>query len=94
MTSDKSAVASTNAANKSNSGLDTLRPDLDGPSKLSTVAKTSADWDQFKTSEGLEEDLTKQAQGKNAFVQKIEFLQCIDAQKFEVEKEGLRCRAE
>ena len=39
-------------------------------------------------------NLTKHAQGKNAFVQKIEFVQCIDAQKFEVEKEGLRCRAE
>ena len=86
VTSDKSAVASTTAANKSNSGLDTLLQELDGPSKLSTVAKTSADWDQFKTSEGLEEDLTKQAQGKNAFLQKKDFLQRVDARRFEVEK--------
>jgi hypothetical protein len=69
------------------SGLDTLLQELDGPSKLSTVAKTSADWDQFKTKEGLEEDLTKQAQGKNAFLQKKDFLQRVDARRFEVEKQ-------
>jgi Bucentaur or craniofacial development len=76
-------------ANSSNSrgGLDTLLQELDGPSKLSTVAKTSADWDQFKTQEGLEDDLTKQAQGKNAFLQKKDFLQRVDARRFEVEKQ-------
>lgn len=69
------------------SGLDILLQELEGPSKLTTVAKTSADWDQFKTKEGLEEDLTKQAQGKNAFLQKKDFLDRVDARRFEVEKE-------
>jgi Bucentaur or craniofacial development len=69
------------------SGLDILLQELDGPSKLTTVAKTSADWDQFKVKEGLDDDLTKQAQGKNAFLKKKDFLDRVDARRFEVEKE-------
>ena len=69
------------------SGLDILLKELDGPSKLTTVAKTSADWDQFKVKEGLDDDLTKQAQGKNAFLKKKDFLDRVDARRFEVEKE-------
>ena len=69
------------------SGLDILLKELDGPSKLTTVAKTNADWDQFKVKEGLDDDLTKQAQGKNAFLKKKDFLDRVDARRFEVEKE-------
>lgn len=68
-------------------GLDQALQQLAGPSKISTVAKTSADWDQFKTDTGLEAELEKKAQGKDAYLVKQDFLTRVDARKFDLEKQ-------
>jgi Bucentaur or craniofacial development len=48
------AIATAAAAKKpSVGGLDSVLQQIAGPSKISTVAKTSADWDSFKTETGL-----------------------------------------
>ncbi|KAI2498962.1 Bucentaur or craniofacial development [Fragilaria crotonensis] len=67
-------------------GLDSLLQELEGPGKLSTVAKTSADWESFKQEAGVEAEIEKQAQGKNAFLVKQDFLQRVDQRSFVQEK--------
>uniref|UniRef100_A0A7S1VGP4 BCNT-C domain-containing protein n=1 Tax=Grammatophora oceanica TaxID=210454 RepID=A0A7S1VGP4_9STRA len=67
-------------------GLDHLLNQISGPSKLTTVAKTSSDWDSFKTKSGMEEQLEKKAQGKDAFLVKKDFLNRVDERRFEHEK--------
>ena len=68
-------------------GIDSLLKEIAGPSQLSTVAKTSSDWDAFKTDTGMEEQLEQQAQSKTAFLVKKDFLNRVDARRFEHEKE-------
>lgn len=74
------------AAPSASSGLDGVLAEIAGPSKLSTVAKTSADWDSFKTKTGVEQELEKQAQSNKAFLVKQDFLKRVDERRFEHER--------
>lgn len=67
-------------------GLDSLLKEISGPSKLSTVAKTSADWDSFKVDTGIDDQLEQQAQSKDAFLVKKDFLNRVDHRQFEHER--------
>ena len=69
-------------------GLDTLLTTLSRPEKLSTISKTSADWDLFKTKNApeLKEELENKAQGKEAYLVKKDFLNRVDERRFEIEK--------
>jgi len=67
-------------------GLDSVLAEIAGPSKLSTVAKTSADWDSYKTKTGVEEELEKQAQSNKAYLVKQDFLKRVDERRFEHER--------
>lgn len=67
-------------------GLDSVLAEIAGPSKLSTVAKTSADWDSYKTKAGVEEELEKQAQSNKAYLVKQDFLKRVDERRFEHER--------
>lgn len=49
----KAAIQKTGAKK----GLDTVLDTIKGPKTVSTVAKSSMDWDVYKEKEGLEEDL-------------------------------------
>lgn len=74
---------------KSKSQIDDVLEKLAGPSKTSTVKKTSDDWQAFKdTDKQLQDELEKQAQGKDAYLVKKDFLSRVDNRKFELEKEG------
>ena len=42
-------------------GLDSVLDTLKGPKVVSTVAKSSVDWDNFKEEKGLDEDLSTAA---------------------------------
>ena len=71
------------------SKIDDVLKRLAGPSKTSTVQKTNDDWESFKeTDKHLQEELEKQAQGKDAFLVKQDFLLRVDNRKFEIEKEA------
>lgn len=69
-------------------GLDTLLTTLSRPEKLSTISKTSADWDLFKTKNApeLKEELENKAHGKEAYLVKKDFLNRVDERRFEIEK--------
>lgn len=70
-------------------GVDDLLSEMDRPEKLSTMSKTSADWDLFKAKNSdaaLTEQLESQAQGNAAYLVKKDFLTRVDARRFELEK--------
>jgi hypothetical protein len=55
--------------------------------KTTTVAKTSADWEQFKETTGLGEKLEEQAESSTSYLKKQDFLHRVDHRKFELEKQ-------
>lgn len=67
-------------------GLDSVLKEIEGPGKLSTVAKTSADWDSFKSKHQVQEELEKKAQSNQAFLVKQDFLKRVDERRFEHER--------
>lgn len=70
-------------------GVDNLLTELAKPEKLSTVAKTSADWDLFKSKnadDSLKEQLESSAVGNDAYLVKKDFLNRVDTRRFEAEK--------
>jgi Bucentaur or craniofacial development len=80
------AAAASKKKPSAGGGIDSVLQQIAGPAKISTVAKTSADWDSFKTETGLEAELEKKAQGKDAFLIKQDFLSRVDNRTFELEK--------
>lgn len=54
--------------------------------KLSTLEKSKLDWDQFKSDEGIAEDLKSFNQGKKGFLERQAFLERADVKQFEIEK--------
>ena len=71
-------------------GLDNLLSEMSRPEKLSTISKTSTDWDLFKSKhadESLKEQLESRAEGKEAFLVKKDFLDRVDHRRFELEKQ-------
>ena len=73
-----------NSRTKGANNLDSLLTDLAGPSKVSTIAKTSSDWDTFKDKKGVGEELEKN--NKNGYLTKKDFLNRVDQRQFELEK--------
>lgn len=49
--------ASQDKSKASSKGIDQVLNTIKGPKLVSTVAKSSMDWDVYKEKEGLEEDL-------------------------------------
>lgn len=54
--------------------------------KMSTLEKSKLDWDNYKKSEGLVEDLQSHNKGKDGYLEKQAFLQRADVRQFEIEK--------
>mmetsp|Transcript_7490 Transcript_7490/g.14214 ORF Transcript_7490/g.14214 Transcript_7490/m.14214 type:complete len:297 (-) Transcript_7490:109-999(-) len=75
-----------NASNKA-SGIDAVLSQIKGPQKFTTIDKTNVDWENFKDKAGLEEELKKKAQGKDAYLVKKDFLNRVDVRRFEQERE-------
>lgn len=67
-------------------GVDQLLQQLEGSGKVSTIAKTSSDWEHFKEKSGLGERLEEQADSNTSYLQKQDFLQRVDNRTFEVER--------
>ena len=64
--------------------LDTIIDGLKGPSTVSTVEKTSFDWEKYKTEKGITEDVEKYT--KDGYLTKQDFLNRVDLRQFEMEK--------
>lgn len=71
------------------SNLDSVLSQIAGKKSMNTVEKSSNDWEGFKeTDKTLQDDLERNAQSKNAYLVKQDFLNRVDHRKFELEKEG------
>ena len=57
---------------------------LKGPNTVSTVEKTSFDWENYKNEHGITEDVEKYT--KNGYLTKQDFLNRVDLRQFEMEK--------
>jgi len=82
-------LESVTKTNTKTSNLDSVLNQIAGKKKLNTVEKSSNDWEGFKeTDKTLQDELERQAQGKNAYLVKQDFLNRVDQRTFELEKEG------
>ncbi|KAG6969114.1 hypothetical protein JG688_00005469 [Phytophthora aleatoria] len=79
-----SVATSAGTAKSGKKGLDKVLESLDEPKKVSTMEKSSLDWDKFKEKEGIEDELTHYT--KDGYIEKQEFLQRLDLKRFEIEK--------
>jgi len=68
-------------------GIDAVLSKIKGPQKITTIDKTNVDWENFKDATGMEEELKKKAEGKDAYLVKKDFLNRVDARRFEQEKD-------
>jgi len=71
---------------KKTSSLDAVLQEISGPTKISTVEKTASDWEIFKDKTDLKDDLETRAKGKDAYLEKKDFLQRVDLRQFDREK--------
>ncbi|GFU30437.1 craniofacial development protein 1 [Nephila pilipes] len=55
--------------------------------KVTVLQKSLHDWNSFKKSEGIQEDLEKFNKGKQGFIERQRFLQRTDVRSFDIEKD-------
>ena len=83
-----SASSSSAAGGPASAGtvsLDALVTNLDKPEAITTLTKSSLDWDTYKHASGVGEELERAA--KAGFVDKQAFLARVDERRFELERE-------
>jgi Bucentaur or craniofacial development len=68
-------------------GVDQLLSEISGKPSVSTLSKTSTDWESFKATSGLGDAIEEKAQSKDSFLNRQDFLQRVDHRTFEVEKQ-------
>ncbi|CAM9681853.1 unnamed protein product [Ectocarpus sp. 12 AP-2014] len=76
------------AGAKKHGGLDNVLAALDGPKSISTVTKSSMDWETYKAAEGIEGDMEQATKDGKGYLNKQDFLQRCDVRKFETELEA------
>jgi len=81
----RDAAGSARAPARAAGRVDDVLEAIKGPKAVTTVAKSSADWDVFKEKEGLEDSL-KDA-GQKGYLAKQEFLDRADHRAFERERD-------
>jgi len=65
--------------------IDSVLAEISGPKAISTVTKSSLDWDQFKETEKLEDDLANAS--KDGYLHRQDFLVRVDHRTFEKERD-------
>jgi len=80
-----SEAAASQARKRGENALDMLVSGLKGKKGITTVEKSSYDWENFKEAKGLEEELKDAT--KDGYVEKQDFLTRVDVRRFEIEKE-------
>lgn len=70
----------------SGGGLGAVLSQIGKKNKLSVLEKTKLDWNSFKRTQGIEEDLQTHNKGKDGYLERQDFLQRADVRQFEIEK--------
>lgn len=86
----KEAAAQSKApgpSGKPRRGVESLLSELfNKKKKLSTLEKSKLDWENYKKTHGIAEDLQNHNRGKDGYLEKQAFLQRTDMRQFEIEK--------
>lgn len=87
----KEAAAQSNppgpAGKKPRRGMESLLNELyNKKKKLSTLEKSKLDWENYKKTHGIAEDLQNHNRGKDGYLENQAFLQRTDMRQFEIEK--------
>ncbi|GLG97156.1 Craniofacial development protein 1 [Gryllus bimaculatus] len=67
-------------------GLTSILGQIGKKAKIGTLEKSKLDWDRFKRTEGIEDELRTFNRGKDGYLEKQDFLQRADLRQFEIEK--------
>lgn len=59
---------------------------LNKKNKMSILEKSKLDWDGFKKTEGITEELANHNRGKDGYLEKMAFLERTDLRQFDIEK--------
>ncbi|XP_030387144.1 craniofacial development protein 1 [Scaptodrosophila lebanonensis] len=73
-------------ANGNAGGLGSLLNQLGKKKKMSVLEKSQLDWKDFKSGEGIDEELQTHNKGKDGYLERQDFLQRTDLRQFEIEK--------
>ncbi|CAM9342820.1 unnamed protein product [Chrysoparadoxa australica] len=85
--SAEEAAAKAKESKKKQGGLDGVLAAMNAPKAISTVDKSSMDWDKFKQEEGLEGELALVTKG-GGYLNKQDFLLRCDNRQFEQERDA------
>jgi len=86
-TSEQATPSPSQGIKKAGGGLSSILGKISGKgTKLSTLDKSKLDWNQFKSQEGIEEELSTHNRGKEGYLERQAFLQRTDLRQFEIEK--------
>ena len=69
--------------------LDTLVKSVESKKSLTTIDKSSYDWDKYKEKEGIKEEVEEAK--KNGYIEKQEFLLRVDQRQFEEATASVPC---
>ncbi|XP_046393917.1 craniofacial development protein 1 [Ischnura elegans] len=69
------------------SSLSSALDKLGKKNKLSTLEKSKLDWENYKSKEGISEEITAHNKGKSGFLDKRDFLEKTDLKQYELEKQ-------
>jgi copper(I)-binding protein len=89
VTTSTDPLAKTAAKSSKAGGVDQLLNQIAaGDGGINVTTKTAADWETFKETAGggLKDKLAEQANSKQAYLQRQDFLQRVDHRKFDLEK--------
>jgi hypothetical protein len=75
------------APKEATSGISKVLADIKGPKAVSTVAKSSMDWDNYKEEEGINDELSKVTKDGQGLLGKRDFLNRCDTRAFEQERD-------
>lgn len=67
-------------------GLSSVLGQIGKKNKIGTLEKTKLDWNTFKRSEGIDEQLQTHNKGKDGYLERQDFLQRTDVRQFHLEK--------
>ncbi|GAB0095522.1 hypothetical protein DMENIID0001_109160 [Sergentomyia squamirostris] len=84
------ASASTNIPRSSrgvSGGLAAVLGSIGKKPKISTLEKSKLDWNQFKQSQGINEEIERFNKGKDGYLERQDFLERTDYRQFDIERD-------
>lgn len=71
---------------RSGGGIGSVLGQITKKNKISVLDKSKHDWDSFKRTEGIDEELQTHNRGKDGYLERQDFLDRTDVRQFELEK--------